>query len=93
MSKVVIGKLDCLVHDLRFTDGQLVVSALCISPQNKWIPQEGPDVPWALYGDDGSLVCVGRMSADDFDEARRYLHGGDLWLVLPLQFTTEFRPT
>lgn len=81
------GKLHLEITGMQFTDEKLMLYSVARLPKRKHIPTKGR-VPLAIYGDDETLIAVGKFSAWQLAEAHDKIRDGDLFLKLPIEFIT-----
>ncbi len=83
------GTLKCDIHSITLRDGKIYVNAKATLPRKKDIPHGHGDIPFVIYGEDETIVAVGVTHVSVFNDPRKQLRFGDMYVEQPIKFVTS----
>lgn len=83
------GTLKCDIYDVTLRDGVFHFKSKATLPRKKDIPHGKVDIPFVIYGEDESVIAVGVTHAEVFNDGRKQIRSGDMYVDQPLRIITS----
>jgi hypothetical protein len=83
------GTLKCDIYDITLSNGEFRIKSKATLPRKKDIPHGHGDIPFVIYGEDESIMAVGVTHVRIFNEPRKQISFGDMYVEHGVKLITS----